>query len=63
MVDGVDQGLRALIEPLKTVMPGESYTFTFDNIDNLKNYDLEVQMLQEGITYFGEREKIEIIKE
>lgn len=63
LVDGVDQGLRALIEPLKTVMPGESYTFTFDNIDNLKNYDLEVQMLQEGITYFGEREKIEIIKE
>lgn len=62
-VDGQDIGIRAYLEPLKDILPGESVFFRFDNIANLERHDLSVQMLQEGITYFGEREKIEIIKE
>ena len=53
--DGYDSGARAFIMDGKTVYPGEEYTFSFKEsvIEHGSAYD--VQMLQEGIRYFGKK--------
>ena len=54
-VDGQDSGIRS--ELSKEVLPGESTTFTFERSELPKGY-LQVQMLHEGICYFGERRDV-----
>lgn len=51
---------RAYLPVGETVEPGESVTFTFEGISESFFFDnfIEVQMVQEGITYFGERKTI-----
>lgn len=55
-LNGSDVG-RSYLPVGKTVEPGESVIFTFENISEDSFYDnfIEIQMVQEGITYFGER--------
>lgn len=59
--NGMDTGIRAQIATYGgVVMPGETAVFSFEDVDAedwLWN-DTEVQMLQEGVCYFGEREHI-----
>lgn len=62
-VDGQDRGIRAYLEPGVKIQPNETVVFYFKNLKNVSGMKLEILMVQEGITYFGEREKIEIIKE
>lgn len=50
-----DTGLRAMLPYDVTVPPGESYTFVFEDTGDWPKDSLFTQMLQEGITYFGER--------
>ena len=58
--DGSDTGLRADLEANVSVQPGASVQFCMslesypDFLDNI----LEIQMLQEGLRYFGEKAKI-----
>lgn len=56
--DGQDCGARAFIEAGDSVEPGQMYKFNFNYslIDYSSGYQL--QMLQEGIQYFGEKYKI-----
>ena len=56
--NGVDCGYggRAYLPAGVSVAPGETYTFTFqDFVPSIPGAKLEFTMLQEGITYFGER--------
>lgn len=56
--NGVDCGYmgRAFIPTGESVAPGETYVFTFtDFVPTVPGTKLEFTMLQEGITYFGER--------
>lgn len=50
-----DTGMRAMLPYDVTVPPGEPYTFVFEDIGGWPKESLSTQMLQEGITYFGER--------
>ena len=56
-----DSSLRSYIHPKIKVQPGETYSFVFTNIHELNLKDIAVQMLQEGVCYFGERKPIETL--
>lgn len=58
--EGHDTGLRLLLPMGKHVRPGESVTliFSFEDYVQLLSTNLEVQMLQEGICYFGSKTKV-----
>lgn len=60
--NNVDTGYRIEIPSGVTVAPGESIVFTSEdfpfNIADGAYY--EFQMLQEGIQYFGEKERVDI---
>ncbi|MFU0831515.1 MAG: ALGX domain-containing protein [Oscillospiraceae bacterium] len=60
--DGKEAGYRVNIPDNLEIKPSETYTFTIDNIDQYvgdNNY-LEFQMVEEGITYFGQRIRIDL---
>ncbi len=60
--DGMDYGHRLYLPDGIEVAPGEQYTFhlgAFVAPPNDTTY-LEFVMCQEGITYFGERERVDI---
>lgn len=57
-LNGVDSGMRATLSPDQNVGPNETVTFKFQALDNWLNESPEVQMLQEGVCYFGERRGI-----
>ena len=61
--DGKDHGYRLYLPDGVEVAPGEQYTFRLDNFvaPYGKSTYLEFVMCQEGITYFGERERVDII--
>ncbi len=52
-----DTGMRAFIEDDSSIEPNGEYTFCFKNIpmEYVNNPQIEVQMLKEGICYFGQR--------
>lgn len=58
--NGVDSK-RASLPLGRTVYPGETVTLEFKDVDinSLRSSHAELQMLQDGVTYFGEREVIE----
>lgn len=58
--DGQDSGLRAMLPADREVQPGEEFTFEISFADHpeLLSTRLEVQMLQEGICYFGEKRPV-----
>lgn len=58
-INGQDWGIRALPDYSREIFPGEETVFVFYNVDSLLGYGIEVQLLQEGICYFGERLLIE----
>lgn len=55
-----DTGLRAFLPVDREVMPGETVTFTFsfEEIPERLPSKLEIQMLQEGICYFGDKQPV-----
>lgn len=60
--DGIDHNFRLYLPTGVKVEPGEQYTFRLDGFvapPNESTY-IEFQMCQEGITYFGERERVDI---
>ena len=60
--DGADWGYRLLIPDGVEVAPGESFTFRligFGAPPTESTY-LEYQMVQEGVQYFGEKERVDI---
>ncbi|MPL95148.1 hypothetical protein SDC9_41314 [bioreactor metagenome] len=60
--DGIDYGYRIQIPLGIEIMPGEEYTFTlseFQAPESDSTY-LEYQMVQEGRTYFGEKERVDV---
>lgn len=61
--DDVDWGFRAQILDGVQVQGGECYTFVLDgfSISDKSKTKLEFQMVKEKVTYFGDREGIEII--
>lgn len=58
--DGMDTGLRADMPGSEVVDPGEEIVFTIDLEDGATSsgVKVEVQMLQEGICYFGQRVQV-----
>ncbi len=63
--DGQDYGYRVNIPDGIEVRPNEEITFTLQGFGappNSTTY-LEYQMVEEGITYFGERERVDIVVE
>lgn len=60
--DGVDYGYRQSIPDGVTVNPGEEYTFTLSGfvLPEADSTYLEFQMVQEGVRYFGEKERVDI---
>lgn len=64
--DGKDHGYRQYLPEGVVIAPGEQYTFRLDGFvapPGESTY-IEFQMCQEGITYFGEKERVDIkIKE
>lgn len=62
-LDEANYSYRAIIPEGVTVQPGEEFTFTIDGVQitNDEVNFFEVQMLQEGVLYFGQREKVNII--
>ena len=59
--DGVDYGYRQSIPDGVTVEPGEEYTFTSGFVlPEADSTYLEFQMVQEGVRYFGEKERVDI---
>lgn len=57
-INGQDCSVRATIEPGETVSPGATYTFVFHDADKLPIESLGVQMLKEGVIYFGEQRQL-----
>lgn len=59
--NGIDNGIRANLPMNSIVMPGETVEFVFEDIDigDLLGDQLEVVMVQEGITFFGDRKILE----
>lgn len=59
--NGVDSNLRAGLPLDREIGPGDTVTVSFDDVDvdSLISNAAEVQMLQEGVCYFGERERIQ----
>lgn len=61
--DGQDHGNRLYIPEGVEIAPGEQYTFRLDGFiapSGGSTY-IEFQMCQEGIAYFGEKERVDII--
>ena len=60
--DGVDWGYRIYLPDGVTVQPGEEYTFTLNGfvLPEAESTYLEFQMLQEGVCYFGEKQRADI---
>lgn len=55
-LNGADCGARAYIPSGVTIAPGETYTFTFTDLTlPAAGTKMEFYMLQEGVTYFGDR--------
>lgn len=61
--DGLDSGYRIYLPNGVEIKPGEEYTFTLEGFvaPQADHTYIEFQMLQEGITYFGERERVDIM--
>lgn len=61
--DDVDWGFRARILDGMKIQKGESYTFLLEgfSISDKERTKLEFQMVKEEVTYFGEREAVEIV--
>lgn len=60
--DGIDFGYRQYLPEDVEIAPGEEYTFLLDGFaapPGESTY-LEFLMCQEGITYFGEKERVDI---
>jgi hypothetical protein len=60
--DGKDYGYRLKLPEGVEIAPGEEYTFQLNGFvapPGESTY-IEFQMLQEGITYFGEKERVDI---
>lgn len=57
-INNEDRWIRAYIPDGQKVSPGETITFQFENAASAVDTadTVEIQMLQEGITYFGEKE-------
>ncbi|KAF5053350.1 hypothetical protein DSECCO2_399370 [anaerobic digester metagenome] len=62
--DDVDSGQRAYLPAGEAVNPQETITLTYDGfvMPDTAAVQLEAQMLQEGITYFGDRTPIIITR-
>lgn len=59
-IEGEDSGIRAYLPPSVTVTPGEEITLCFTEAKNAyTGSTVQVQMLQEGITYFGEIREVD----
>lgn len=59
-IEGEDSGIRAYLPPSVTVTPGEEITLCFTEVKNAyTGSTVQVQMLQEGITYFGEIREVD----
>lgn len=60
--DEYDWGYRVNLPDDVEVQKGEQYTFIVENfvLPEASRTKLEFQMVKEGITYFGEREAVEI---
>ncbi len=61
--NGVDYGYRLEIPDGKEIRPGEEYTFVlrdFQAPSNAESTYLEYQMVQEGVTYFGDKRRVDI---
>ncbi len=61
--NGYDYGYRIDIEEGKEIKPGEEYTFVlkdFQAPNTAESTYLEYQMVEEGIVYFGEKERKDI---
>lgn len=60
--DGQDRGYRQQLPDGVEIAPGEQYTFCIDNfvVPLGSSTYLEFQMCQEGIAYFGEKERVDI---
>lgn len=58
--EGNDTGLRVQLPMGKTIRPGETvdFWFSFDEYPGLLDKRIEVQMLHEGICYFGEKKLV-----
>ena len=61
--DGKDFGYRVNLPEGVTIAPGQEYTFVLYNLRAPAGNTtyLEYQMLQEGIQYFGEKERVDIV--
>ena len=61
--DDFDWGFRARILVGVQIQKGECYTFVLDgfSMQDKNKTKLEFQMVKEGVTYFGEREGVEIV--
>lgn len=53
--DNQDSAIRAYIEGTEDIKKGQECTFVFKDVELNKYSDYKVQMLQEGIRYFGEK--------
>lgn len=62
-VDGKDVGLRAYLPTDHKIEPGDSYTFVIHDFPSPppETSYLEYQMVEEGIRYFGEKQRVDII--
>ena len=60
--DGIDHGYRLDLPENIEISPGETYTFTLYDFQAppSDNTYIEYQMLREGITYFGEKQRVDI---
>lgn len=60
--DGVDFGYRLNFPSDFELKPNEEYTFTLNNFQAPPNNTtyVEYQMVEEGITYFGEKKRVDI---
>ncbi len=60
--DGQDHGYRLYIPEGVEIAPGEQYTFRLDGFvaPSGESTYIEFQMCQEGIAYFGEKERVDI---
>lgn len=62
-IDEADSGIRAYLSANEIIEPGNDAIFTIDldECSTLQGKEISVQMLQEGVCYFGEKKQIDII--
>lgn len=60
--DGTDWGYRLYLPDGVTIEPGDTYTFALQGfvLPEADSTYLEFQMLQEGVCYFGEKQRVDI---